>query len=50
MLEVLNQVSKYEPPAAPPFTLRPAELPVENPIEEIHFEIQSFLREHLEAR
>jgi hypothetical protein len=50
MLEVLNQVSKYEPPAAPPFTLRPAELPVANPIEEIHSEIQSFVREHLEAQ
>ena len=43
MLEVLNQRSRYEPPAVPPFVLRPAELPVANPIVEVHQEIEAFL-------
>jgi hypothetical protein len=49
MLEVLNQTSAYEPPAAPPFVLRPEELPVVNPLVEEHAEIQAFLAEHLGA-
>ncbi|MDX2170539.1 MAG: hypothetical protein SF182_25930 [Deltaproteobacteria bacterium] len=47
MLEVLNQVSRYEPPAAPPFVLRPTELPVLNPIVAEHAEIAAFLTEHV---
>jgi len=49
MLEVLNQVSRYEPPAAPPYVLRPAELPIENPIDDIHAEIEPFVRDQLAA-
>ena len=47
MLEVLNQTSRYEPPAAPPFVLRPEELPIVNPLVEEHDEIEAFLAEHL---
>ncbi len=47
MLEVLDQTSRYEPPAAPPFVLRPAEVPVVNPIVEVHREIEAFLAENL---
>jgi hypothetical protein len=43
MLEVLNQTSRYEPPAVPPFVLRPAELAITNPIVEEHREIEDFL-------
>jgi len=43
MLEVLNQTSRYEPPAAPPFVLRPVELPIENPLVEEHAEIEAFI-------
>jgi hypothetical protein len=43
MLEVLNQSSRYEPPAVPPFRLRPAEIPVVNPLVEEHAEIEDFL-------
>jgi hypothetical protein len=43
MLEVLNQSSRYEPPAAPPFVSRPAELPIANPIVAEHEEIEAFL-------
>jgi hypothetical protein len=50
MLEVVNQTSKYEPPAVPPFILRPAELPVENPIVEEHLEIQAFVEEFIQRR
>jgi hypothetical protein len=49
MLEVLQQSSRYEPPAAPPFVLRPAELPIENPIVDVHAEIQAFLAENVSA-
>ena len=49
MLEVLNQTSRYEPPAEPPFVLRPVELPVVNPIVEEHHEIEAFLAENLSA-
>jgi hypothetical protein len=49
MLEVLNQTSRYEPPAAPPFVLRPEVLAVVNPLVEEHAEIQEFLAEHLSA-
>jgi len=47
MLEVLNQTSKYEPPVLPPFVLRPAEVPVVNPIVEEHLEIREFVAEAL---
>ena len=43
MLEVLDQTSRYEPPAAPPFVLRPVELPIENPLVEEHAEIEAFI-------
>ncbi|MEW6272060.1 MAG: hypothetical protein AB1689_22490, partial [Thermodesulfobacteriota bacterium] len=43
MLEVLEQVSRYEPPAAPPYRLRPAPIAVLNPIVEEHEEIARFL-------
>jgi hypothetical protein len=49
MLEVLNQTSRYEPPAEPPFVLRAVELPVVNPIVEEHHEIEAFLAENLSA-
>jgi hypothetical protein len=49
MLEVLNQTSRYEPPAAPPFVLRPVALPIVNPIVEEHDEIEAFLAENLGA-
>jgi hypothetical protein len=49
MLEVLNQTSRYEPPAVPPFVLRPAELPIMNPIVAEHREIEDFLAENLRA-
>ncbi len=50
MLEVLNQSSRYEPPAAPPFVFRPVEIPVVNPIVEEHEEIAAFLAENLSRR
>ena len=49
MLEVLNQSSRYEPPAVPPFVLRPVELPIANPIVEEHDEIEAFFAENLSA-
>ena len=49
MLEVLNQTSRYEPPAVPPFVLREVELPVANPIVEEHGEIEAFLAENVGA-
>jgi hypothetical protein len=47
MLEVLDQSSRYEPPAAPPFVLRPVPLPIANPIVEEHDEIEAFLTENV---
>ena len=47
MLEVLGQSSRYEPPAAPPFRTRPAEIAVENPLVVEHREIEEFLTEAL---
>lgn len=44
MLEFLNQVSRYVPPATPPFELRPEPIPVVNPIEAVHAEIEAFLK------
>jgi hypothetical protein len=49
MLEVLNQSSRYEPPAAPPFVLRPVEPPIANPIVQVHQEIEAFLVENVGA-
>lgn len=49
MLEVRDQVSRYEPPAAPPFVVRPTPLPVANPIVEEHDEIAAFLAEQVSA-
>ena len=49
MLEVLNQTSHYEPPAVPPFVLRPEVIPVANPIVTVHLEIEDFLAEHVSA-
>jgi len=43
MVEVLDQTSRYEPPAAPPYRLRPMPIAVANPIEEVHEEIGGFL-------
>ena len=45
MLEVLNQSSRYEPPAVPPFVLREMELPIANPLVAEHDEIAAFLSE-----
>jgi hypothetical protein len=50
MLEVLNQSSRYEPPAVPPFRLRPAAVPVTNPIVAEHDEIAEFLSVSLAGR
>ncbi|MBM4268347.1 MAG: hypothetical protein FJ144_17345 [Deltaproteobacteria bacterium] len=47
MLEVLHQGSRYEPPAAPPFRLRPEPIPVDNPIAGVHLEIEELLRDFL---
>jgi len=47
MLEVLNQVSLYEPPAAPPFVLRPTALPVLNPLVAEHDEIAAFIADNI---
>jgi hypothetical protein len=47
MLEVLNQSSRYVPPSAPPFVLRPAEIPVANPLGAEHQEIADFLAEQV---
>ncbi len=47
MLEVLEQSSRYEPPAVPPFRLRDVALPVLNPLVAEHLEIQQFLEEAL---
>jgi hypothetical protein len=49
MLEVLNQSSRYEPPAVPPFVLRAVELPILNPLVAEHDEIKAFLEENLSA-
>jgi hypothetical protein len=43
MLEVLEQVSEFEPPILPPFVPRSSPLTVLNPIEAIHLQIQTFL-------
>jgi hypothetical protein len=48
MLEVQDQSSLYEPPAAPPYVLRPAELPVVNPLVAEHDEIAAFLAAHVQ--
>jgi hypothetical protein len=47
MLEVLAQVSRYEPPVVPPFRRRSSDLPVENPLVAVHREIQDFLARYL---
>jgi dienelactone hydrolase len=49
MLEVLLQSSRYEPPAVPPFRIRPAEIPVRNPLVMEHAEIEEFLTQALVA-
>lgn len=49
MLEVLNQSSRFVPPAAPPFVLRPMEIAVENPIVAEHNEIAAFLLEQTQS-
>lgn len=43
MLEVQDQVSRYEPPVAPPFRRRDVEIPVANPIAAEHEQIREFL-------
>ena len=43
MLEVLDQSSRYEAPAVPPFRLRPEVLPIANPLVPEHAEIEEFL-------
>ena len=43
MLEVVDQSSRYLPPAAPPFVSRPEPIGVRNPIEVEHEEIREFL-------
>ncbi len=47
MIEVLNQVSRFEPPAVPPFRPRPTEVIVVNPIVAVHDEIEAFVAEEL---
>jgi hypothetical protein len=46
MLEVVDQMSRFEPPAAPPYVFRPTPLPIANPIVAVHDEIEAFLAEH----
>jgi hypothetical protein len=48
MIEVLDQVSRFEPPAAPPYRLRETPLPVVNPIVDVHAEIEHFIGEHVD--
>ncbi|MEW6269043.1 MAG: hypothetical protein AB1689_07055, partial [Thermodesulfobacteriota bacterium] len=43
MLEVVDQSSRYEPPATPPYRPRPMPIPVVNPIGAVHDDIQAFL-------
>src|SRR5581483_982838 len=47
MLEVLDQSSRYEPPAIPPFRVRPEPLAIANPLVAEHAEIEAFLRAFL---
>ncbi|MBX3027740.1 hypothetical protein KF840_22830 [bacterium] len=49
MLEVLAQSSRYVPPAAPPFVLRPMEIAVLNPLVAEHDEIEAFLIEQTQS-
>jgi hypothetical protein len=47
MLEVLNQSSVFEAPVTPPFVMRPAELPIVNPLVTEHDEIEAFVAENV---
>jgi len=44
MLEVHVQSSRFAPPLEPPLALREAPVEVENPIEAVHAQIETFLR------
>lgn len=48
MLEVLDQTSRFEPPAAPPYVMRPVPLPILNPLVAEHDEIAAFLARHVQ--
>ena len=49
MLEVRDQESRYEPPLAPPFMLRAMPLPIENPIVEVHEQLEHFFRTRIDT-
>jgi hypothetical protein len=49
MLEVRDQVSRYEAPVLPPFTTRAEPLPLENPIEAVHAQIEALLRSRIDG-
>jgi hypothetical protein len=49
MLEVRDQVSRYEPPLVPPLVRRSEEIPVENPITEIHAQLEHFFRTRIDT-
>jgi hypothetical protein len=44
MLEILEQPSTYEPPLLPPLVPREPPITVQNPIREVHAQIEAFLR------
>lgn len=44
MLEIVEQPSAYELPLVPPLVPRPAAITVQNPIVEVHAQIEAFLR------
>jgi hypothetical protein len=48
MLEVRDQTSRFEPPAAPPYVMREVPLPVLNPLRAEHDEIAAFLAGHVQ--
>jgi pimeloyl-ACP methyl ester carboxylesterase len=48
MLEVHTQASRFEPPLLPPLVPRAAQVGVDNPIDDVHAQIETFLRSFLE--
>lgn len=44
MMELRAQESRYEPPAIPPFTRRPAPLAIANPIDAVHAHLEQLFR------
>ena len=49
MLEESEQVSRYEPPLVPPLVPRAEPIPVINPIDAVHGQIEAFVRSRIET-